>query len=82
LISRDGAAAARMAHNHEVPGSSPGPATKCTTTSVIATEIFVMYNLTVFGILMLRICDVLPAFGGVAHVWDAAVVFEHTGHMQ
>ncbi len=26
--SRDGAAAARMAHNHEVPGSSPGPATK------------------------------------------------------
>ncbi len=28
LISRDGAAAARMAHNHEVPGSSPGPATK------------------------------------------------------
>ncbi len=27
-LSRDGAAAARMAHNHEVPGSSPGPATK------------------------------------------------------
>jgi hypothetical protein len=27
-MSRDGAAAARMAHNHEVPGSSPGPATK------------------------------------------------------
>lgn len=27
-ISRDGAVAARMAHNHEVPGSSPGPATK------------------------------------------------------
>ena len=25
---RDGAAAARVAHNHEVPGSSPGPATK------------------------------------------------------
>lgn len=24
---RDGAAAARVAHNHEVPGSSPGPAT-------------------------------------------------------
>jgi hypothetical protein len=28
LITRDGAVAARMAHNHEVPGSSPGPATK------------------------------------------------------
>jgi hypothetical protein len=27
-MTRDGAAAARMAHNHEVPGSSPGPATK------------------------------------------------------
>ncbi len=27
-MPRDGAAAARMAHNHEVPGSSPGPATK------------------------------------------------------
>ncbi len=27
-LSRDGAAAARVAHNHEVPGSSPGPATK------------------------------------------------------
>ena len=27
LSSRDGAAAARVAHNHEVPGSSPGPAT-------------------------------------------------------
>lgn len=25
--TRDGAAAARVAHNHEVPGSSPGPAT-------------------------------------------------------
>ena len=28
LSTRDGAAAARVAHNHEVPGSSPGPATK------------------------------------------------------
>ena len=27
-ISRGGAVAARVAHNHEVPGSSPGPATK------------------------------------------------------
>jgi hypothetical protein len=27
-MTRDGAAAARMAHNHEVPGSSPGPATR------------------------------------------------------
>ena len=27
-ISRGGAAAARMAHNHEVAGSSPAPATK------------------------------------------------------
>jgi hypothetical protein len=27
-MTRDGAAAARVAHNHEVPGSSPGPATK------------------------------------------------------
>lgn len=27
-MPRDGAAAARVAHNHEVPGSSPGPATK------------------------------------------------------
>ena len=26
--TRGGAAAARVAHNHEVPGSSPGPATK------------------------------------------------------
>ena len=26
-MTRDGAAAARVAHNHEVPGSSPGPAT-------------------------------------------------------
>ena len=26
-MARDGAAAARVAHNHEVPGSSPGPAT-------------------------------------------------------
>lgn len=26
--TRDGAAAARLAHNQEVPGSSPGPATK------------------------------------------------------
>ena len=29
-MTRDGAAAARVAHNHEVPGSSPGPATKKT----------------------------------------------------
>ena len=29
-MTRDGAAAARVAHNHEVPGSSPGPATKQT----------------------------------------------------
>ncbi len=28
FATRGGAAAARMAHNHEVPGSSPGPATK------------------------------------------------------
>ena len=27
-MTRGGAAAARVAHNHEVPGSSPGPATK------------------------------------------------------
>ena len=27
-MTRDGAVAARMAHNHEVPGSSPGPATR------------------------------------------------------
>ncbi len=27
-MSRGGAVAARVAHNHEVPGSSPGPATK------------------------------------------------------
>ncbi len=27
-MTRDGAEAARMAHNHEVPGSSPGPATR------------------------------------------------------
>lgn len=27
-VSRGGAVAARVAHNHEVPGSSPGPATK------------------------------------------------------
>ncbi len=26
-MTRDGAVAARVAHNHEVPGSSPGPAT-------------------------------------------------------
>lgn len=28
VVSRGGAAAARMAHNHEVRGSSPLPATK------------------------------------------------------
>ncbi len=28
IISRDGAVAARVAHNHEVVGSSPAPATK------------------------------------------------------
>ncbi len=28
FATRGGAVAARMAHNHEVPGSSPGPATK------------------------------------------------------
>gem|GEM_PF-5470405 len=28
LTTRGGAVAARVAHNHEVPGSSPGPATK------------------------------------------------------
>ena len=38
---RDGAAAARVAHNHEVPGSSPGPATISIITSVISTEVFV-----------------------------------------
>ena len=27
-LARGGAAAARVAHNHKVPGSSPGPATK------------------------------------------------------
>ena len=32
--ARDGAAAARVAHNHEVPGSSPGPATIRTLTPV------------------------------------------------
>jgi hypothetical protein len=41
MLSRDGAAAARMAHNHEVPGSSPGPATISTITSVIKAEVFV-----------------------------------------
>ena len=40
-MSRDGAAAARVAHNHEVPGSSPGPATKSVITSVITAEVFV-----------------------------------------
>ncbi len=40
-MPRDGAAAARMAHNHEVPGSSPGPATISTFTSVIMAEVFV-----------------------------------------
>jgi hypothetical protein len=38
-MSRDGAAAARMAHNHEVPGSSPGPATISTITPVIMTGV-------------------------------------------
>lgn len=27
-MTRDGAVAARLAHNQEVPGSSPGPATR------------------------------------------------------
>lgn len=33
-MTRDGAAAARVAHNHEVPGSSPGPATKKSASAV------------------------------------------------
>ena len=40
-ISRGGAAAARVAHNHKVAGSSPAPATKYFETSVITTEVFV-----------------------------------------
>ena len=40
-ISRGGAASARMAHNHEVAGSSPAPATRSTLTSVLTTEVFV-----------------------------------------
>ena len=40
-ISRGGAAAARVAHNHKVAGSSPAPATKSIFTSVITTEVFV-----------------------------------------
>ncbi len=41
-ISRGGAAAARVAHNHEVAGSSPAPATKKLFTSVILAEVFVL----------------------------------------
>ena len=35
--TRDGAAAARVAHNHEVPGSSPGPATKKIVSTFVGT---------------------------------------------
>jgi hypothetical protein len=40
-MTRGGAAAARVAHNHEVAGSSPAPATKKTITSVTTTGVFV-----------------------------------------
>jgi hypothetical protein len=43
--SRGGAAAARVAHNHEVAGSSPAPATISTITSVITAEVFVYLKL-------------------------------------
>jgi hypothetical protein len=39
-IPRGGAVAARVAHNHEVPGSSPGPATKSTTLGRFRTVLF------------------------------------------
>jgi hypothetical protein len=38
--TRGGAAAARVAHNHKVAGSSPAPATISTLASVFTTEVF------------------------------------------
>ena len=40
-MTRDGAAAARVAHNHEVPGSSPGPATKEKHSHVVGVFLFI-----------------------------------------
>lgn len=39
-MTRDGAAAARVAHNHEVPGSSPGPATNVLMLKDFQSEVF------------------------------------------
>ena len=41
MISRGGAAAARVAHNHEVAGSSPAPATKKINTPIFSREFFI-----------------------------------------
>lgn len=40
MLSRGGAAAARVAHNHKVAGSSPAPATKKNTSALTGAFFF------------------------------------------
>ena len=48
--TRDGAAAARVAHNHEVPGSSPGPATKKTVSTFVGTFFFAVAKIRLWDL--------------------------------
>jgi dihydrofolate reductase len=73
-MSRDGAAAARMAHNHEVPGSSPGPATK------LKCQIEIRYaaSLYLFSISVNKVRTLfsLCYTAGMKVIWSPAVTLD------